>query len=121
MKVIQLLPTVLYGDAVSNDALSLERIISEMGFETGIYAETAGKNLKVREVGQLKNLKKDDVIIYHMSTGSKLNFILDRYKCRKMMIYHNITPPEFFRPYSHEAYSLTSYGYEGLDLLHNRA
>ncbi|MDE5620311.1 MAG: glycosyltransferase [Ruminococcus sp.] len=123
MRVVQLLPTVSYGDAVSNDALALDSIILKMGLETGIYAEITGKNLpkgKVRKVGQLKNLKKDDIIIYHMSTGSELNFTLDRYKCRKMMIYHNITPPEFFCPYSHEAFSLTNYGYEGLDFLRDR-
>lgn len=123
MRVIQILPTISYGDAVSNDAISLDGVISEMGIKTGIYAEIIGKNLpkdRVRKVGKLKNLKKEDAIIYHMSTGSELNFSLDKYKCRKMMIYHNITPPEFFRPYSHEAYALTQYGYEGLDFLRDR-
>lgn len=35
------------------------------------------------------------------------------------MIYHNITPPEFFRPYSHEMFALTNYGYQGLEYLKN--
>ncbi len=123
MRVIQLMPTVSFGDAVSNDALSLKKVIAGMGFETEIYAETVGKNLPdgtVHKVKKLGNLSKDDIIIYHMSTGTELNFCLDKYKCRKIMIYHNITPPDFFRPYSHEAYALTSYGYEGLDFLHDR-
>lgn len=123
MKVIQLMPTVSEGDAVSNDALEIKKIISGMGLQTEIYAERTGKNLPkntARQVSSLKNIRKDDVIIYHMSTGTDLNFSLDRYKCRKIMIYHNITPPDFFREYSHEAFARASYGYEGLDFLRNR-
>ncbi len=123
MRVIQLIPTISFGDAVSNDALALKKIIAGMGYETGIYAEIIGKNLSdntVKKIENIKNLNKNDVIIYHMSTGTELNFSLDKYKCRKIMIYHNITPPDFFRPYSHEAYALTNYGYEGLDFLHDR-
>ena len=114
MKIIQLLPTVSYGDAVSNDTFALDRIIKSMGIDTDIYAETVGKNLPVKNVRNLKNISGDDIIIYHMSTGTDLNFSLDRMMCRKIMIYHNITPPEFFRPYSRKMFALTNYGYQGL-------
>lgn len=117
MKVIQLLPTVLYGDAVSNDAFALDRVIKSMGLETAIYAETASKNLPVKNVLDLEDISGNDVLIYHMSTGTDLNFSLNRLMCRKIMIYHNITPPEFFRPYSRKMFALTSYGYQGLEYL----
>lgn len=119
MKIIQLLPTVSYGDAVSNEALALDRIIKSMGLDTEIYAETVGKNLSVKNVRTLKRISGDDIIIYHMSTGTDLNFSLNRTVCRKIMIYHNITPPEFFRPYSREMFALTNYGYQGLEHLKN--
>lgn len=119
MKIIQILPTVSYGDAVSNDALALDRIIKSMGLDTEIYVETAGKNLPVKNIVNLKNISPNDIIIYHMSTGTDLNFSLGRTICRKIMIYHNITPPEFFRPYSHEMFALTNYGYMGLEYLKN--
>ncbi|MCM1505661.1 MAG: glycosyltransferase [Ruminococcus flavefaciens] len=117
MKVIQLLPTVSYGDAVSNDALALNRVIRSMGLQTTVCAETAGKNLPVKNIRELNEISAEDILIYHMSTGTDLNFSLQRLSCRKMMIYHNITPPEFFRPYSREMFSLTSYGYRGLEYL----
>lgn len=119
MKIIQILPTVSYGDAVSNDALALDRIIKSMGLDTEIYAETTGKNLPVKNISNLKKISSHDIIIYHMSTGTDLNFSLNRTICRKIMIYHNITPPEFFRPYSHEMFALTNYGYQGLEYLKN--
>ena len=36
------------------------------------------------------------------------------------MIYHNITPPEFFRPYSPAATALTEYGYKGVEYLKDK-
>lgn len=117
MKVIQILPTISYGDAVSNDTLALDKIIKSMGIDTEIYAETIGKNLPAKKIQNIKNISENDIIIYHMSTGTELNFLINRFVCRKIMIYHNITPPEFFRPYSREAFALTNYGYKGLEFL----
>jgi len=123
MRVVQLLPTISFGDAVSNDALALEKVIADMGYETGIYADIIGKRLPAgaaRKTRKLTGLRSDDVIIYHKSTGTDLDYRLDRFRCRKMMIYHNITPPEFFSPYNGEAAALTAYGYEGLAHLKHR-
>ena len=39
MKIVQILPELKYGDAVGNDAVAVCNVISEMGYETGIYAE----------------------------------------------------------------------------------
>lgn len=123
MRVVQLLPTVSPGDAVSNDAVALEKVIADMGFETGIYADIIGKRLPAgtaHRINRLTDLRSDDVIIYHKSTGTDLDYRLDRFRCRKIMIYHNITPPEFFSPYNSEAAALTAYGYEGLSHLKSR-
>ncbi|MDE6538664.1 MAG: glycosyltransferase [Ruminococcus sp.] len=117
MKIIQLLPTVSHGDAVSNDTLAIDKVIRKMGLDTDIYAEISGKNLPVKNISELNNISKNDIILYHMSTGTELNFRINKFPCRKIMIYHNITPPEFFRPYSRELFALTSYGYKGLEYL----
>lgn len=37
MKIIQLLPTISYGDAVGNDVIALGKKLKELGYETGIY------------------------------------------------------------------------------------
>ena len=47
-------------------------------------------------------------------------FKIDSYKCRRVMIYHNITPPDFFRPYSPSATQLTEYGYKGVEYLRDK-
>lgn len=115
MKVIQLLPTVSMGDAVSNDSIALRDILLKSNYETGIYAENIDSRLPkglVKNYKNLPTLKKEDVIIYHLSTGTDLNELIKTFKCRKIMIYHNITPPEFFCEYNHASYELCKKGLE---------
>lgn len=123
MRVVQLLPTLSFGDAIGNDTIALKGVISEMGYSTEIYAENIDKRLPegiAKKADKLRDLKKDDVLIYHKSTGTDLTFKIENYKCRRIMVYHNITPPEFFRPYSIEATQLTEHGYKGVKFLRDK-
>lgn len=118
MKIVQFLPTLAFGDAVGNDTVALQRAMRELGYETEIYAEVVDQRLPKGTAsdlcGGMPEIADDDFIIYHMSTGSKLNYTLEQYKCRKLMIYHNITPPHFFDGYNAEAATNAQYGLDGL-------
>lgn len=123
MKIVQLLPTLSFGDAIGNDTVALKKAISDMGYISEIYAENVDKRLPsdtAKNFSRLKELRKDDVLIYHKSTGTDLTFKIQDFHCRKIMIYHNVTPPEFFRPYSTAAASLTEYGYKGVEHLRDK-
>ena len=123
MRVVQLLPTLSFGDAIGNDTIALKGAIKEMGYNTEIYTENIDKRLPdgiAKKADKLRDLKKDDILIYHKSTGTDLTFKLDRFKCRIIMVYHNITPPEFFRSYSIPATQLTELGYKGVDFLRDK-
>lgn len=120
MRIIQILTTIAFGDAVSNDTLAIRDIIRERGYETAIYAEHIDTRLPAgtaKTVDRLPKLQDTDVILYHASTGTRLNFDLPGYPGKKIMIYHNITPDSFFQGYSQEAVRLTRYGYEGMRFL----
>lgn len=120
MEIVQLLTTIAFGDAVSNDTLAIRDIIRGMGCETGIYAEHIDEKLPAgtaKVVTSLPKLAADDVIIYHASTGTQLNFDMPRLPGRKLLIYHNITPAAFFEGYSQTAVQLTHWGYEGMRFL----
>lgn len=117
MRVIQLLPTIAMGDAVSNDAIAIEKVIRDMGFQTSIFAEHIDKRLPAgtaRPVSRMPRLNSRDVVLYHLSVGSELNFTLEKLPCRKGIIYHNITPSYFFQPYSGELTELLDYGRKGV-------
>ncbi|MEA5142967.1 MAG: glycosyltransferase family 4 protein [Oscillibacter sp.] len=117
MRVVQLLSTLSFGDAVSNDAIALKKLLSQMGFSTGIYAENVDRRLPRgtgQRVEEMPPLSHGDVLIYHLSIGTELNYHMDQYHCRKLMIYHNVTPPAFLAPYSRISERLCLEGLEGM-------
>lgn len=103
MRIFQIVPSIAYGDAIGNDTLAIHKILSDSGYKTGIYADGIDPRLPKKTafpVSCLPRLTSDDIIIYHGATGSDLNYTVPTYGGRKLMIYHNITPPHFFAPYS---------------------
>lgn len=102
MRIIQLVPDISYGDAVSKDILAIDKILKAKGFKSEIYAQSISKNLPVGIVKSfdLVNVLADDILILHVAVATTLNEWITKQKCKKIMIYHNITPPEFFHLYN---------------------
>lgn len=99
MKIYQIVGSLNFGDAIGNDVIAKKHVIEDMGIETEIYA--AGIADKVTEPGaylldKMPKVKEDDIVIYHMGSGSPVNHMVTELNCRKIMFYHNITPYEFF-------------------------
>lgn len=112
-RIIQMLPTLSFGDAVSNDALALKAQLIKMKYHTEIYAENIDTRLPtgtVKSVREMPKLGKGDLLIYHFSTGSALNHHIKEIVCPKIMVYHNITPALFFKPYSLRSFDLVQRG-----------
>lgn len=103
MKIVQLLTTIAYGDAIGNDTLAIRDFIREKGYETAIYAEGIDPRLPAGTAlpwDRMPTLEHDDILLYHASTGTPLNTALLSYGGKKVMIYHNVTPPRYFSGYS---------------------
>jgi len=99
MKVHQILATLGYGDAIGNEVLGINRALRNAGYESEIIVETFDRRLEdltvdyrdmVGEVGE------DDLLIHHFSLGSRASRTAFAMPARMMLIYHNITPPEYF-------------------------
>lgn len=116
MKIIQLMPTIVYGDAVSNDAIAINRVLQVKGYDTVIYAENIGNRVPKESVKRysFKQVKAsvgdNDIVIYHGSTGSGINRDIPFLPGRRILRYHNITPSCFFHNYSDSAETLTKKG-----------
>lgn len=124
MKIIQMLTTMSYGDAVGNDVLALRKAILKMGYATGIYAENIDARISpeyAENIGSIPVLDAEDVILYHLSTGTRLNYSLENYMGRKIIVYHNITPPEFFHGYNRNVFELCLDGLRGMSYLSEQA
>lgn len=123
MRIIQLLPTLSYGDAVGNDALAIKSLIHDMGHQTQIYAQRIDSRLPRRtaiSIDRIPKLGNRDILLYHASTGTELNFLLPRMGGQKVMRYHNVTPPTYFREYDTISEQLCTEGYRGMRHLSDR-
>ena len=120
MKVVQLLPTLVLGDAVSNNCRAIDKILKEAGYETAIYAENIDQRLPqgvVSHISAMPHLQDTDILLYHFSTGTPLNSRLAGFGGRLVIQYHNITPPEFFTPYDKGSEALCRRGLEEMRAL----
>ena len=110
MRIIQILPTLVRGDAVGNNALLLHRIFEEEGYCSRIYAENFGPDTSLPGVFPASVIPDDfgktDILIYHLATAWDFIYHIERYSCKKVMIYHNVTPVDFFIPYNRDASNL---------------
>mgnify|MGYP004555444849 CR=1 FL=1 len=123
MKIYQILPVLSYGDAIGNDALALYKVIEVAGYETHIYAEVVDSRISsdiCSEIKEFGNVEKEDIVFYHLSTGSELNYQIANLECKVVVIYHNITPPSVFGGYNREAYRNCRRGYAGATFLKDK-
>ncbi|MBI5878455.1 MAG: glycosyltransferase family 4 protein [Chloroflexi bacterium] len=98
-RVDQLLVGAAPGDAIFNEALFLRGILRERGYASEIYAERISPALPRGDAHTADGYRAraDDVLIFHYSIGSTLNALVRLRAPRLLFIYHNITPPEYFR------------------------
>ena len=93
-------PTLTAADAVSNDVLTMRGVLSARGHDVRIFAESsslAGEEVDGPAVALSHVTNSDDVLIYHHSIGCPMGvWVLTEARCRKIVRYHNVTPPEFF-------------------------
>jgi glycosyltransferase involved in cell wall biosynthesis len=97
-------PEISYNDAVSNDVFGMYDTLEDMNFNVSIFAEVILTDPnKVKHINKLEDFIRtsSDLMIYHLSTGWFKGFdILKNIKCKKIIKYHNITPPYFFNNFS---------------------
>jgi glycosyltransferase involved in cell wall biosynthesis len=117
LTINQTLPTVSYGDAVSNSAIAIMKVLREIGYKSDIFAQDIHPKVQkyVKHIDKYEGRDKSDILIHHFSTGSEVNdYVCNLKNTRKIMVYHNITPKEFFDGYNAVSYSLCKKGRQQL-------
>ena len=99
----QFLPNLGYGDAISNQALWIRNQLRQTGFDSDIYVQFIDPRVsKECRVFTPEELRRSDAAIYHHSIGTEITPHVLEYGGPKYLIYHNITPGEFFEDYRPE-------------------
>jgi len=98
-KVHQILATLGYGDAIGNEVLGICRTLRGAGYESEIIVDNADprlEDLTVDYQDMVHEVGPDDILIHHFSIGSRASRTAYALPARMVLVYHNITPPEFF-------------------------
>ncbi|TGK11579.1 glycosyltransferase [Leptospira fletcheri] len=103
------------GDAISNEMQSLKSVFRRLGYSSEIFAENTGPGTGAL-VKKYKycHAKNKDIIFYHHSIHSSVFEYIQRMKCPKVLVYHNVTPPSYFEKYDLKLTYLLGQGREEL-------
>lgn len=94
----QFLTGATAGDAITDQALLMRRWLRDLGFESEIYAWHMHRSMgeEIHPMSTYHRARGEAWGIYHHSIGSDVPDFLVRQDLRLILVYHNITPPEFF-------------------------
>jgi len=99
ISIHQVLATLGYGDAIGHEVLGIQRVLRGAGYQSEIFVETADHRLEslTRDYRELIDFSRpDNLLIHHFSLGSRASRIAYALPERMALVYHNITPPEYF-------------------------
>ncbi len=98
-KVHQVLATLGYGDAIGHEVLGIRRVLRAAGYDSDIFVQTADPRVEDETRDYRDLIRESDpsnILIHHFSIGSRASRITYALPDRQILVYHNITPPEFF-------------------------
>lgn len=122
MTVHQVVVAAAPHDAVTNDALALRTALDESHGPSHVYARHVHPDLAgiVHPLDRFPTTAAD-LLVYHVTIGEPAvaDFVLGRPE-PVVVVYHNVTPPEFFAPWNARFAGLLAGGREQLRVLRPR-
>lgn len=112
-RVHQLVAALSHGDAIGNQALALQRLLRDAGFESEIFAEAAHPRVAHLARGLERYAAvsaPDTVCLFHFAVGSAAGPLILHAPDRLVVIYHNITPAQHFLGFQNHVLGLCYHG-----------
>jgi glycosyltransferase involved in cell wall biosynthesis len=110
MAIHQFVHTLNYGDAISGEAVTIQRELRKKGINSNIYSVHAHEKVQhlvrryqlfEQDLAEAIDRKEPVSVILHYSIASPLNTLyLNLSGVKRALIYHNLTPVEWFSSYN---------------------
>lgn len=118
MRIIQVSESLSVGDAVANDVVAIDVLLKKLGICGGIYV-TNDRNINERyihtiaePISEFPEVNSDDILLFHHAIQNDFSLKIPKLKCKKVLVYHNITPPRYFLGKHEGLYNATKRGLE---------
>lgn len=116
-RVDQWVPALHRGDAIGDSTLLMRDALRSWGYVSDIYTYNHDAGLSAVIFDQWREGASSDIVIFHYPMGSPMNDAFAKLGSIRILLYHNITPPHFFRAWDKEIHKILSNGIAGLDAL----
>ena len=119
MRIDQWVPALHHGDAIGDSARLMRDAFRAWGHEADVYALELDADLEGegREFSKWRPGGAKDVVILHYALPSPMTAALREHRGPRVLLHHNITPPEFFRGWDSELARICAIGREELKTL----
>ncbi len=104
-KINQLVPAFHYGDAIGDEILSINSYAESAGYDSNIFCIDPDPEVSryAQSHRRFRDWDAPDAVnILHFALPSPLTDIFQNSKGKKILIYHNITPAEWFLDHDKE-------------------
>jgi glycosyltransferase involved in cell wall biosynthesis len=98
MRFIQIAHALTLHDGASKFVQKLDVMLQKLGYETAIFAHKLDPRITSDHIRTMDDFDgtAEDIVIYHMTTGTSFNRWIANYPHKVVLYYHNITPAKFF-------------------------
>lgn len=113
MQVHQMLAALSYGDAIGNEAIRIQQILRDAGFESEIFAESVHPEMAgyARKLWDYREVSSTDtLLILHFSIGAGVSTFAYHLPDPILLIYHNVTPARWFARFHQHLAGLCYHG-----------
>jgi glycosyltransferase involved in cell wall biosynthesis len=109
VRVDQWLPAAHRGDAIGDEAIRIRDVLRRAGHASQIFALDIDEEAAA-DVLPFSERSASDAVILHFALPSPLTPAFAESSAKRVLIYHNITPAEFFRGYDDELARIAAHG-----------
>jgi glycosyltransferase involved in cell wall biosynthesis len=112
VRIDQWVPALHKGDAIGDSARLMRNAFRSWGHQADVYALELDDGLEGdgKKFSEWRPGGQTDVVILHYALPSPLTRALQGHEGRRVLLHHNITPPEFFVGYDAEMVRICELG-----------
>ena len=113
-RIDQWAPALHSGDAIGDSTLLMRDALRSWGYVSDIYTYNQDPGLFAATFDEWREGGAEDIVILHYALISPMNEAFAKLRSKRVLQYHNITPPQFFATWDSEIYKILDQGQKGL-------